>query len=156
MIRPHAHLAGAVTVRPACYRSAFVVTSASESEAFECAYSIVLIVRWKHRWAAMTITHTKDTGCRHEWECHLGGRKYCVSYHYLNDSWSVQLCRQDGEHEILSAAEASAVLQEFPTEGALALAKADTRAAEPRDAVNSSRRGIRSTTMGAPSESAQG
>lgn len=75
----------------------------------------------------MTITYVEDTGTRHEWICQNCDRTYCVSYHYLNDSWSVQLCRQDGEHEILSAEEANAVLEEFPMERALASAKSDIR-----------------------------
>lgn len=77
----------------------------------------------------MTLTYVKDTGCRHEWECQHRDRTYCVSYHYLNDSWSVQLCRRDGEHEILSAEEANAVLKEFPMERAIASAKSDSHGA---------------------------
>lgn len=75
----------------------------------------------------MEITYIADNGCRHEWSCRQCDARYCISYHYLNDSWSVQLFRKDGEREILNSEEANRVLAEFPMERALDLAKSDIR-----------------------------
>lgn len=73
----------------------------------------------------MQVTYLYDTGCRHEWKCEHCKRRYVVSYHYLNDAWSVQLLRDDGEREILCEEEAERVLDVFPMESALSSAQAD-------------------------------
>ena len=73
----------------------------------------------------MDVTYLTDTGSRCEWSCEKGGRRYVVSYHYLNDSWSVQLLRDDGYREILNADEAEGVLDAFPLEEAFNCASAE-------------------------------
>lgn len=73
----------------------------------------------------MEVTYLSDTGCRHEWKCEFCDKRYVVSYHYLQDSWSVQLFRADGEREILGMDESERILNNFPMESALRSAHAD-------------------------------
>lgn len=75
----------------------------------------------------MEITYIADNGCRQEWKCRQCNTTYCISYHYLNNSWSVQLFRTDGEREILNSEEAHRILAQFPMEQALELTKSDIR-----------------------------
>lgn len=75
----------------------------------------------------MDIEYMSDTGSRHEWKCAHCDSDYVVTFHYMDESWSVQRLRKDGEREILDRTEAEDLLGEFPRDRALSLTQADTR-----------------------------
>lgn len=74
----------------------------------------------------MNIEYINDTGSRHEWRCVHSDEKYLVIFHYLDETWSVQRIREDGEREILDRREAKQLLSLFPRDRALQLTTTDT------------------------------
>lgn len=64
----------------------------------------------------MEIEYLRDSGARHDWLCEHCDRRYVVSYHYQNRRWTVQLFREDGEHQILAEEESRSILDAFRNE----------------------------------------
>lgn len=75
----------------------------------------------------MNVEYISDTGSRHEWRCVHCEQKYVVTYHYLDEAWSVQRVREDGQREIIDRKEADELLKAFPHKEAMGLVQSDTR-----------------------------
>ena len=69
----------------------------------------------------MNVEYINDTGNRHEWRCVHCEADYVVTFHYLDEAWSVQRIRADGQREIIDRHEADDVLDLFPREKAMSL-----------------------------------